>query len=428
VALFGTSGIRQLADRSLFELALKVGFAVGQIYPRVVVGWDTRTSSEALMHSVLGGLLASGSKPFLAGLVPTPTLAVSGRDFDAALMITASHNPPEYNGIKLLNPDGSAFSLDQQKELERIIRDDLLRAANWNDIQGQDYCPHTITRHISHIREFFPGRYPLKVVLDCAGAAACVITPILLEKMGCEVIRLNCEPVGRFPHPVEPVVENLSELISAVTAFGADLGIAHDGDADRMMAVDGSGRFISGDKMLRLMAEELEAKNLVTTIDASMAIEKTGYFVMRTAVGDNNVCEELKKNNYHFGGEPSGAWIFPRSSLCPDGIFAAALVISIAAKEKLAALVDRLPDFPIYRSSLPADGIDFHRLAETLASKTKPVSISRIDGLKFVFDDAWFLIRPSGTEPKVRITVEATSRQKLDDLKHLLISLMANRP
>ncbi len=424
MALFGTSGIRRLADRSLLELSLKVGFAVGRTYPRVAVGWDSRTSSEAIMHTLLGGILASGAKPYLVGLVPTPTLAIAARGFDAAVMITASHNPPEYNGLKLLNPDGSSFTAEQQSALERDISDGRICAASWDKYQKHGQYPEAVKKHISHIRQFFPGHYPLKVVLDCAGAAASVITPALLEEMGCKVFRLNCQPGGFFPHPVEPVPEHLKELIDTVKKTGAALGIVHDGDADRMMAIDGKGRFISGDKMLRVMAEALGAKNLVTTIDASMAIEKTGFFVMRTAVGDNNVCDELKRNNYAFGGEPSGAWIFPRSSFCPDGIFAAALIVSIAGQKNLAELVDSFPEFPIYRGSVPLDGVSLSQLAGKLSLKTKPVSVSKIDGLKYVFEDGWLLMRPSGTEPKLRLTIEAATPARLHELKDLLFSLV----
>jgi phosphoglucosamine mutase len=360
-------------------------------------------------------------------MVPTPTLALSARDFDAAVMITASHNPPEYNGIKLLNPDGSAFSPEQQKELEQSINDKNLMVAAWEHMQNQEEFPAAVRKHVAHIRGFFPERYPVKIVVDCAGAAACVITPALLEEMGCEVIRLNCHPTGRFPHPVEPIMEHLSELIEMVKTLKADLGIAHDGDADRMMAVDDRGQFISGDKMFRLIADELQARNVVTTIDASMTIEKKGYFVMRTAVGDNNVCEELKKNNYQFGGEPSGAWIFPKSTLCPDGIFAAAVITSIAAKSRLSALVDALPDYPIYRNSFPIDGINLPQLADRVTAKIRPISISWIDGIKFVYDDAWFLIRPSGTEPKIRLTIEASSPARLDEVKGLLTEMISGR-
>jgi phosphoglucosamine mutase len=232
--------------------------------------------------------------------------------------------------------------------------------------------------------------------------------------MGCEVVELNCAPRGDFPRPSEPIEENLQELIRVTREVGADLGIAHDGDADRMMAVDDKGRFIPGDKLLVLFAREVGAKKVITTLDASMIIDEAGAEVIRTEIGDSFVSVELK-NGGEFGGEPSGSWMFPENSLCPDGIYAAARLASIAGKTRISDLIDGIPEYPIQRSSVTMRKLDITGLEQILMT-LNPVSIDNKDGIKLIFDDGWALIRPSGTEPKIRLTVEGKDRETLRNL------------
>ena len=405
--LFGTSGIRRVVDSGLVRLTLKVGLTVGGIYGSVVVGGDTRTSSHALKHALISGLLAGGSRCCDAGVVPTPTLAFAAREFDAGAMITASHNPPEYNGIKLLNPDGCAFDSGQRKQIEESVLNESFTAAPWDKIGDSGVYNDAISKHVERILRDFPDRSKLKVVVDCGCGAASVITPDLLTRMGCEVVDLNCYPSGFFPRNAEPVEANLGDLMKTTTELGADLGIAHDGDGDRMMGVDDKGRFVSGDKLLAIFARDVGAKAVVTTIDASMAIDEMDYNVTRTRVGDNYVSEELR-NGGDFGGEPSGSWIFPGISLCPDGIYAAARIVAIAGRQKLSQLVDSIPYYPVLRGSTTGEGVVISVLEQRLMAMN-PLSVSNVDGIKLDFEDSWLLIRASGTEPKIRLTVEARS-------------------
>ncbi|MDD5038303.1 MAG: phosphoglucosamine mutase [Dehalococcoidales bacterium] len=412
--LFGTSGIRRVADKSLVELALKAGLAVGEVYSTVVVGCDTRTSGDAIKHAFVAGLTAAGSQCCDAGVIPTPTLAWAAKEFQAGAMITASHNPPEYNGIKLLNPDGSAFDTRQRERIEDMILSDSSSIAPWNEMKKGSIYNGAIEGHIQHILEDFPEEYRLKIVLDCGCGAASVITPYLLKKLGCEVLAINCYPCGYFPHDIEPTEANLEDLIRATTEFSADLGIAHDGDGDRMMAVDDKGRFIPGDKLLAIFAKQMGAKKVVTTIDASMVIDEMGFSVARTKVGDIYVSDELKAGG-DFGGEPSGSWIFPENSLCPDGIYAAAEVVAIASQRKLSSLVDEIPSYPIIRGSMINQGLIISDLQTCLLS-LKPTSMSNMDGIKLNFKDGWLLIRVSGTEPKIRVTAEAINEERVHQL------------
>ena len=412
--LFGTSGIRRLADKNLIQLALRVGLAVGKVYGSVVVGSDTRTSSDAMKHALISGLLAAGSRSCDAGVIPTPTLAFAAREFDAGAMITASHNPPEYNGIKLLNPDGSAFDSYQRKQVEGMILDGSLSVALWDKIKSSSIYSGAVDRHIEHILRDFPGGLELKVVLDCGCGAASVVTPYLLRKLGCEVVTLNCYPSGFFPHAIEPIESNLSDLMQVTRELGADLGIAHDGDGDRMMAVDDKGRFIPGDKLLALFAQGVGAKEVVTTIDASMTVDEMGFSVTRTKVGDTYVSEELKKGG-DFGGEPSGSWVFPNISLCPDGIYAAAQLVAMTSRQKLSQLVDSIPRYPLLRGNISSEGVKMSKLEQQLMAM-EPLSVSNIDGIKLNFEDGWLLIRASGTEPKIRVTAEAKGEARVRQL------------
>jgi phosphoglucosamine mutase len=412
--LFGTSGIRRLFDSNLVYLALKVGLALGKIHGNVVVGGDTRTSSPVLKHTLISGLLAAGARCEDVGMVPTPTLAFATRKFDAGAMITASHNPPEYNGIKLLNSDGSSFGPEQQKQMEEMILTGSLDAVLWDKIKESDVYHDAVEQHIERIVQDFPIGLKLKVVLDCGCGAASVITPYLLKKLGCEVVEINCYPSGFFPRGIEPTESNLEGLIKATGESGADLGIAHDGDADRMMAVDERGRFIPGDKLMAIFARALKAKEMVTTLDASMAIEEMGFRVRRTRIGDTCVSEELK-NGGDFGGEPSGSWVFPGVSLCPDGIYAAAKVVEIAEQHKLSSLVDAIPAYPILRGSLSSERIAMSSL-ESQLMRLEPLSVTDTDGFKLSFEDGWLLARASGTEPKIRLTAEAKSEARAHQL------------
>ncbi len=422
MSLFGSSGIRALFSKDLLNIAFRVGLAVGEGYDCIVIGRDTRTSSDAMKHAVIAGLLASGRKCHDAGIIPTPTLAYITREFDAGIEITASHNPPEYNGIKLFNPDGSSFDLVQQEKLEKQILSDASDIVNWEQIPDSGIYRGAIGKHIDAILLHFPEKLGIRVVVDAGGGAASLVTPHLLQKLGCEVIDINCFPTGSFPRDVEPVAANLQKLCDTVKNFGAAVGIAHDGDADRMMAVDDRGRFITGDVMLAILAKAVGAKDIVTTLDASMYIDEMGLKVRHTKIGDSFVSEELRQGG-DFGGETSGAWIFPAISLCPDGIYAAAQITALAAQQKLSELVDAVPVYPLIRGNIENKGLAVSQLEAKLKS-LKPLSVINTDGVKLVFTDGWLLVRASGTEPKIRITAEAKTEPRARELYDSCLELI----
>ena len=391
--LFGSSGIRRKFDQTLIETALRVGSALACQSTDVLVGMDTRTTSPLLAHAVISGIIGSGGRAWVCGIVPTPTVAYTTRNVRAVCMITASHNPEEYNGLKLFNPDGSSFTRRQQRETEDLVSS--FHPADWQH-QGSEQVTDAITPHMDAILDRAGIKKKITVVLDCGNGAGCRVSPRLLKRLGTEVIAVNANPSGRFSRPSEPVKENLGNIGELVRRTGADCAVVHDGDADRMMAFDNKGRYIDGDHLLMLFAQYLGAERVVTTSDASMIIEEIAE-VRRTPVGDAYVSEELLSWG-DFGGEPSGAWIFPAISLCPDGPFAAALFCEIASEWDVAAKIDAMPAYPILRESYPSP---VAREILTALGAENPT-----DGIRITGENGWCLIRASGTEPKIRITAE----------------------
>ncbi len=411
--LFGSSGIRGIANREITpRLALEVGLAVGSLHGSCVIGRDPRTSGEMIEHAVISGLLSAGCNVTRIGMVSTPTLAFAARNYDCGVMVTASHNPPEYGGIKLWNRDGMAFDTRQQDEIESIIKNNKWKTAQWDSI-GSVGETSAVKEHADMILGKVSSA-SLKVVIDCGCGAASTITPYVLRRMGCSVITLNAQPDGFFPaRNPEPVEKNLEMLKKAVVASGADMGIAHDGDADRMMAVDCLGRFVEGDKLLALFGLREARKSIVVPVDTSIMVDDVlkGRKIYRTRVGDVYVAEELKKRKANFGGEPSGSWIFPGISLCPDGIYAAARLVEIVENEgRLDAMVDELPSYPMKRGALPCSNEKKETAMKEIRLKLKKLgAVSTIDGIRVDTKNGWILVRPSGTEPKIRITAEARS-------------------
>jgi len=411
MVLFGSSGIRGLANKEITpELALSVGLAIGSLHGSAVIARDPRTSGEMIEHALISGLLSAGCSVTRVGMVPTPTLAYAASNFDCGIMITASHNPPEYCGIKLWNRDGMAFDSRQQEEIESIIHNRTWKTAKWQDIprvREADVIEDHAVMILSKV-----GRASLKVVVDCGCGAASVITPYVLRRMGCTVITLNSQPDGFFPaRNPEPIEKNLELLKKATLSFGADIGIAHDGDADRMMAVDPKGRFIEGDKLLAFFGMRETRSSIVVPVDTSIMVDDVlkNRTVYRTRVGDVYVAEELKKRNAEFGGEPSGSWIFPGISLCPDGILAAAKLVEMVQNEgRLDALIDELPAYPMIRGAVECSNEKKETaMKKIIVSLRKLGEVTDIDGIRLDTENGWILVRPSGTEPKIRITAEA---------------------
>ncbi|MCA9703528.1 MAG: phosphopentomutase/phosphoglucosamine mutase [Methanolinea sp.] len=401
--LFGSSGIRTVYSRDLLGTALDLGLFLGSPGRSVVIGRDARTTGPVLEMSLASGILSGGGDAFIAGIVPTPVIGFSSRFMDAGCMITASHNPEEYNGIKVFNKDGSSLTRDQQKETERALG---TRAGVEWDRHGSVFSFDAKSRYIEAVLDRISPVRDLAMVLDCGNGAGCTVSPILLKRMGVSVHCANCNTSGTFTRPSEPLPEYLPYMRNLVKATGAGGAVVHDGDADRMMAFSPDGNFITGDQLLILFARYLGAKRVVTTHDASMAVEEIAE-VRRTAVGDTFVSEELIRWG-DFGGEPSGAWIFPGHSLCPDGPYAAALFCEISSEWDISEEIEEMPLYPMIRESWPCPDA-----RETL---TKIGADSPTDGIRLSFEEGWCLVRASGTEPKIRFTAEGTTRARAREM------------
>ena len=421
MGLFGSSGIRGLIGNDIdAELGVRIGRAVGSLSGTIVVGKDPRTSGDLLVNALIAGLIEAGAEPYRAGMVPTPTLACAASHFDCGLMVTASHNPPEYNGVKMWNQDGSAFDGDQTEEVERLIAEGG-RKVGWDEMFEERAWTGAIDEHILTIMEEV-GQVERSLVLDCGCGATGPVSPRLFRDLGCSPVTLNANPDGRFPgRPSEPSEANLNDLMSLCKAKGVP-GIAHDGDGDRMVAVDEDGRYVSGDRLLALFASLLQVKDMAAPVDASMVLDDiVGRPIVRTKVGDMFVSEALKKKGLPFGGEPSGTFIFPSVNYCPDGMLAGAYLLKLLDGRPLKEVVSSLPVYPSVRDSFSFDPSQRKKVKEGLAREMSSMKgdLTTVDGFRLDLGHGWVLVRLSGTEPKVRLTAEARNKKDLDKIAEM---------
>ncbi len=425
--MFGTSGIRgPLGEEMTAQVALSVGRAVGSDgYDRVVIGRDVRESGRMLADALTAGLRECGSDVIDLGLESTPTVAraVGHYDADAGIVVTASHNPPTDNGIKLWTPSGKAFGPDQRESIARRVREADYSHAEWDALGRKRRVETAREHHAQRLIEAVDLEEPPRVVVDLGNGAG-TLTPRVLADLGCRVYTLNGQPDGAFPgRPSEPNRETLEGLATFVGETDADLGLAHDGDADRLVAVDDTGQFVPKDALLAIFATSAagEGDRVAAPVDTSLAVddalEAVGATVTRTSVGDVYVAERATEPDVVFGGEPSGAWIWPTETLCPDGPLAACKLVELVSKQgPLSTLVDSIESYPIRRDSLEID-----QKVATMDAVSRQVEgrfddVDAMDGVRVETDDGWFLIRPSGTEPVVRITAQARADSTVDRL------------
>jgi phosphoglucosamine mutase len=441
--LFGTSGIRGVVGKEVTpELFMRLGLALAtqlRNSGKVIVGRDPRLSGEMLEDSLLSGLLSGGCDVVRVGIVPTPALAFAVRSLGgrAGAMITASHNPPQYNGVKFWDSEGTAYDPELEREIERIYFEEKGERVGWERI-GRVTDVEVLSDYTEKLFGSVELRRGYKVAVDCGNGAGSLVTPVLMRMLGCDVVTLNCQLDGHFPgRGLEPTAENLRELSELVKTTEADLGIAHDGDADRVAAIDEHGRFANEDKLLAAVAAHSVRKRgdvVVTTLDASRvvddAVKEVGGKVVRTAVGDVNVARAIREHGAVFGGEPSGAWIFPELHLAPDGPLAAVKILELldSRKEKLSKILGSLPEYPTVRAKIDCPNERKAWVMEELKVKLKQelegAEVSEIDGIRLELEEGWLLVRPSGTEPYIRVTAEGKTEKNAAELAERAIEAL----
>ncbi|WP_405305860.1 phosphoglucosamine mutase [Methanobrevibacter sp.] len=436
--LFGTSGIRGLVGSEVTcELALNVGKSLAYYLGNegtVVIGYDTRTTNQMLDQAICAGLLESGVDVVKIGMVPTPLVgyATEKLNADAGIMLTASHNPSQYNGIKLWNKNGMAYTQAQERKIEEIYANKDYISVSWENVGKLSFNEEIKGQYIDDLVDMVDIREGLKVVVDCASGAGSEISPLVFRKAGCEVTTLNSQPDGFFPgRNPEPNAENLQTLMKTVVAIGADLGIAHDGDADRMITVDEKGNISPFDSLLALISKEFEG-DIVTTVDAGLCMdESVKGEVLRTPVGDVNVAEVIIEKNAAFGGEPSGTWLHPDFCMCPDGILSGLRMAEIVSRDgKLSDLLAQIPQYPNIREKITCSKEAKIKVMENMEDLLKDafddiVEVNSLDGVRLTFaDDSWVLVRPSGTEDYIRITLESRDAERANEIRDICVKII----
>ncbi len=427
--LFGTDGVRGIANEELTpEMALDLGRVIGTYKPgKIAVGCDTRISSDMLKCAVLAGIMSTGCDVVDLGIAPTPAIQyyVKETKCSAGVAVTASHNPREYNGIKFIQDIGTEFFREMDEECERIYKSKTFRIANWKEV-GRLYRDNCIELYVNAIVNSVEIDKKYRVVVDCGNGASYFTSPEILRRLDCDVLSINSNPDGRFPaRNPEPVEENLSLLKKFVVEFKADLGVAHDGDADRAVFVDENGNFVSEDVMLALMAKYYVEKNgggiVVTPVSSSKCVEDAvkmaGGEVVYTPVGSPVVAKVMIEKNAVFGGEGNGGLIFPEHLLARDGGMAIAKVLQLMDEtgKKLSELAAEIPKYYMIKGKTPCK--DKIKLLEGLKKEFPDANF--IDGARIDYDDGWLLVRPSGTEPIVRIFAEGKTKERAEELYNL---------
>ncbi len=435
--LFGTNGVRFVPGVThdldfVINLSEAIGTYIGS--GEVMVGQDGRLSSPAIANAAASGLMSSGRDVAEAGLVPTPALqfAVKSLRLGGGVMITASHNPAKYNGLKVVGPDGAEVAHLDEQRIEKIYFEKSQTKADWKTIGVARNEPSVVRGYIAGVRSKVNAKAvadrKFTVVMDLGNGAQSVAAPYLVESLGCKLITLNSVVDGNFPgRGPEPTPETLKDLSAAVKSVGADLGVAYDGDGDRAIFSDEDGRILWGDQSGCLIADFVLSKHpgamVVTSIASSQAIEavakRHGAKVLRTRVGSVDISRAILERNAVFGFEENGGCIYQPHIPVRDGGMATALLLECLAGKGMAfskALSFAVPKFSQAKTKVEV-GRNKVEAAMRAVERQAKGEVERIDGIKVWTDDrSWVLVRPSGTEPVIRIFAESGTQEGADQL------------
>ena len=407
---------------------------------RVVIGRDARISGEMIQNLVINTLTAMGIDVINLNLSTTPTveIAVQMEHADGGVIITASHNPKQWNALKLLDSNGEFLNSKHSKRvLDLAISENLLFSevdklgnVTSNEAYFDIHIDSVLDLDFVNLDAIRSCNF--KVVIDAVNSTGGIIIPLLLERLGVEPIKLHCNPDGHFPHNPEPLKENLTDLSKKVISSGADFGIAVDPDVDRLAFMDENGILFGEEYTLVACADyvlSIKKGNTVSNLSSTRALrdvtEKHGGIYTSSAVGEVNVVEMMKKTNAIIGGEGNGGIILPDSHYGRDAIVGIVLFLSLLAEKKIS--VSSLKStYPLYfmtkkKIDLNSD-IDLDGLLATIEKKYENESLNTIDGVKIDFQDSWIHLRKSNTEPIIRIYTEATSQDEADVLANRFIT------
>ena len=430
------SGVRGTVPDSLNNevVALYAG-AFHQFCPKgdIVVGRDSRSSGIHFLTEIVETLMASGRTVNQCGIVPTPTLQYVVDDTEAVggIIVTASHNPAEWNGLKFFGADGCYLNSSQVKKLMQLKSVDFpeLFYGEGKHIQMNDAIDRHITRtcDVSWIDLDAIRQRKFKVAVDAINGAAAVALPELLDRLGCEVVTINCEPTGEFTRGTEPLPENLSDLSQLIQQENCHVGFATDPDADRLAVIDEKGKPVGEEYTLVLALDAFlstidSSETVVTNLSTTMAVDKVaeryGAQVTRSAVGEINVVEMMKKTGASIGGEGNGGVILKEVHLGRDSLVAGASILHRLAQtdSNLSEVMNKLPKFEIVKYKVFIEKIDGDTLFQKISNSFDGALIDERDGLKLTWNDRWIHVRRSNTEPIMRIYTEASSEKEAQEL------------
>ncbi|MDJ1432864.1 phosphoglucosamine mutase [Halostagnicola sp. A-GB9-2] len=437
--VFGSSGTRGVANEELTpEFVLRVAKAAGTAWDvdRIAIARDTRHTGRMLADAAASGIVSTGTDVDRLGILPTPGAQFyAEREGVPTIVITASHNPPQYNGVKLVGSDGVELAIDDLERIEEALLAESFEVAAWDetgrsrDVDGvrRDY----IDELLATVDRERIADADLTVALDPGHGAGALVSPEFFRELGCRVVTVNSQADGHFPgRDPEPVPDNLEDLGRLVRATDADIGIAHDGDADRAIFFDETGEYIEGDATLAaLAAAELEpGDTTVSAVNVSQrlvdVVNDAGASIELTPIGSTNIItriEELEANDRRVpvAGEGNGGIFFPGFRLSRDGAFTAARFLELVADQSVSDLVEPYGGYANVRRNVEYDSTaerDAMIDAAANQAKTSEAELNTRDGYRLDHGDAWVLARPSGTEPLVRIYAEARDSSRADEL------------
>lgn len=401
---------------------------------------DGRTTGPMLAGAVLSGLCAIGRKVIDADIAATPTTGVLVRRHGAAggIQISASHNPPPYNGLKLFGKDGAILTATAGEPVTRRYRDGQVAWVSHDRIGEVVRCTDTLTEHAGlilatvNVERIRSNRF--RVLLDSNHSSSALLGRHILEALGRELIHIGAEPDGQFTHPLEPTEENLAEVCGQVSDARSDIGFFPDPDGDRLAVVDETGRYVGEEYTLALCVDHVLRQhpgtvvaNAATSRMAEDISRQYGAPFFRARVGEANVVEAMRAHDAVLGGEGNGGVIDPRVGYVRDSFVAMALILdAMAAREmKLSQLVDVLPRYYIQKRKLTFDRDKLPRAVDILKALFADAQCDESAGMRFNWDDKWLLLHPSNTEPIVRIIAETRSRHETESLCHRAAEALA---